>query len=51
MATAFFGVHLGTSSTKGALVDRAGRILAQAQRENRVSRPAQGLVASPGISS
>ncbi|QGH70798.1 FGGY-family carbohydrate kinase [Pseudactinotalea sp. HY158] len=45
MATiAYLGVDIGTSSTKGVLVDEAGEILRTATREHRVDRPAPGHV-------
>lgn len=44
MNSATIGVDIGTSSTKGVLVDRDGVILAQATREHRVDRPGAGRV-------
>jgi xylulokinase len=38
------GVDIGTSSSKGVLVDLAGRVLASAVREHAVQRPAPGHV-------
>jgi xylulokinase len=38
------GVDVGTASTKGVLVDRAGRLLASAVREHTVERPRPGHV-------
>lgn len=38
------GVDIGTSSSKGVLVDAAGRILASATRAHEVSRPRPGQV-------
>lgn len=44
MTDAVLGVDIGTSSSKGVLVDMSGRILASASREHAVSRPAPGHV-------
>lgn len=41
---AVLGLDIGTSSTKAVLVDRDGTVLAEAAREHRVDRPADGLV-------
>ena len=38
------GVDIGTSSSKGVLVDSRGRVVATAVREHEVSRPAPGHV-------
>jgi len=46
--TAFLGVDIGTSSSKGVLVDRTGRVLAEAYREHEVSRPFPGQVEMDG---
>lgn len=43
-ADAFVGVDIGTSSSKGVLVDTAGVVLASAVRQHEVSRPAVGQV-------
>lgn len=40
----FLGVDVGTSSTKGVLVDLAGTVLASTVREHEVSRPHPGWV-------
>ncbi|WP_327001632.1 FGGY-family carbohydrate kinase [Dactylosporangium sp. NBC_01737] len=45
---AFLGVDIGTSSSKGVLVDAAGRVLATAVREHEVSRPFPGHVEMDG---
>lgn len=45
---AFLGVDIGTSSSKGVLVDEAGRVLATATREHRVDRPHPGHVEMDG---
>jgi xylulokinase len=44
MTAAVIGVDIGTSSSKGVLVDLAGTILSSATREHVVSRPAPGHV-------
>ncbi|MGZ4639633.1 MAG: FGGY-family carbohydrate kinase [Actinomycetes bacterium] len=44
MPAAVVGLDIGTSSSKGVLVDLAGRVLASAVREHTVSRPAPGHV-------
>ncbi|MFC7495236.1 MULTISPECIES: FGGY-family carbohydrate kinase [unclassified Nocardioides] len=44
MTGAVLGVDIGTSSSKGVLVDMSGRILASATREHAVSRPSPGHV-------
>lgn len=43
-ADALLGVDIGTSSSKGVLVDRDGRVLASVVREHDVDRPAPGCV-------
>ncbi|MGX7671401.1 FGGY-family carbohydrate kinase [Plantactinospora sp. DSM 117369] len=45
---AFLGVDIGTSSSKGVLVDETGRVLASAVREHEVSRPRPGHVEMDG---
>ncbi|MEO3928443.1 FGGY-family carbohydrate kinase [Micromonosporaceae bacterium B7E4] len=45
---AFLGVDIGTSSSKGVLVDETGRVLASAAREHEVSRPRPGHVEMDG---
>jgi xylulokinase len=45
---AFLGVDIGTSSSKGVLVDDTGRVLASAVREHEVSRPRPGHVEMDG---
>lgn len=40
----FLGVDVGTSSTKGVLVDDRGRIVSSAIREHQVQRPRPGFV-------
>nr|MBS1900482.1 sugar kinase [Actinomycetota bacterium] len=42
------GVDIGTSSSKGVLVDADGAILAQATRTHEVSRPRTGWVEMDG---
>ncbi len=42
--SAVIGIDIGTSSSKGVLVDRTGAILATASREHDVRRPAPGQV-------
>jgi xylulokinase len=44
MTTAVLSVDVGTSSSKGVLVDMAGTVLASATREHAVSRPRPGQV-------
>jgi xylulokinase len=44
----FLGVDIGTSSSKGVLVDAAGRVLAAASREHAVDRPRPGHVEMDG---
>jgi len=44
----FLGVDIGTSSSKGVLVDEAGQIVATAVREHDVSRPRPGHVEMDG---
>ncbi|MDR7233709.1 FGGY-family carbohydrate kinase [Agrococcus sp. BE272] len=44
MISATLGVDVGTSSTKGVLVDGSGAVLATAVREHTVDRPAPGHV-------
>ncbi|MFG2042039.1 FGGY-family carbohydrate kinase [Dactylosporangium sp. NPDC048998] len=46
--TLFFGVDVGTSSTKAVLVDADGRVLRSATREHAVSRPHPGHVEMDG---
>jgi xylulokinase len=48
MARVYLGVDIGTSSSKGVLVDRAGTVLSTATREHAVSRPAPGQVEMDG---
>ncbi len=48
MTRVVLGVDIGTSSSKGALVDLDGRVLATAIREHDVSRPRPGWVEMPG---
>jgi Sugar (pentulose and hexulose) kinases len=43
-ATATIGIDVGTSSSKGVLVDEAGGILRTATRAHAVSRPAPGQI-------
>ncbi|ETK34975.1 FGGY-family carbohydrate kinase [Microbispora sp. ATCC PTA-5024] len=45
---AFLGVDIGTSSSKGVLVDEGGRLLASAVRDHEVSRPRPGHVEMDG---
>lgn len=42
--SAFLGVDIGTSSSKGVLLSESGELLAQAQLAHRVDRPAVGQV-------
>ncbi|MEV6904651.1 FGGY-family carbohydrate kinase [Amycolatopsis sp. NPDC051372] len=44
LRTVFLGVDVGTSSTKGVLVDAAGTILSRTKRTHAVDRPAPGHV-------
>lgn len=44
MAEVYLGVDIGTSSSKGVIVDASGTVLASAVREHEVSRPAPGQV-------
>ncbi|MBX3104618.1 MAG: sugar kinase [Cryobacterium sp.] len=44
MAEIYLGVDIGTSSSKGVLVDTEGRVLASAIRGHEVKRPAPGQV-------
>ncbi len=44
MTTTFLGIDVGTSSTKGVLVDVHGTVLRRAVREHDVERPAPGRV-------
>ncbi|MFC6081268.1 FGGY-family carbohydrate kinase [Sphaerisporangium aureirubrum] len=44
----FLGVDIGTSSSKGVLVDAAGRVLASAVREHEAARPRPGHVEMDG---
>lgn len=46
--TAYLGVDIGTSSSKGVVVDGSGHLLAQAERAHAVSRPAPGQVEMAG---
>lgn len=46
--TAFLGVDIATFSSKGVVVDRTGRVLAEAHREHQVSRPFPGQVEIDG---
>ena len=46
--TAFLGVDIGTSSSKGVIVGDDGAILASAVRDHLVSRPAPGFVEMDG---
>ena len=48
MPPAVIGVDIGTSSSKGVLVDLDGRLLASASREHAVSRPQPGHVEMAG---
>lgn len=48
MTRVFLGVDIGTSSSKGVLVDMAGAVVAQATREHRVDRPTPGHVEMGG---
>ncbi len=48
MDTVVLGVDIGTSSTKGVLVDLTGRILDSTTRAHDVSRPAPGHVEMDG---
>lgn len=48
MSGVFLGVDVGTSSTKGVLVDASGEVIAQATREHGVDRPAVGHVEMDG---
>lgn len=48
MSEVFLGVDIGTSSTKGVLVDGSGDVVAQATREHGVDRPAVGHVEMDG---
>ncbi len=48
MTTAVLSVDIGTSSSKGVLVDLAGTLLASATREHTVSRPRPGHVEMDG---
>jgi xylulokinase len=45
---ATLGVDIGTSSTKGVLVDRRGTVIRSATREHRVDRPHPGWVEMDG---
>lgn len=47
MTTAVLSVDIGTSSSKGVLVDFAGRVLTCAVREHAVDRPRPGYVEMP----
>lgn len=44
MTRVYLGVDIGTSSSKGLLVDQRGEVVAQAIREHSVSRPVPGQV-------
>lgn len=44
MGDIYLGVDIGTSSSKGVLVDESGSVLASAVREHEISRPAPGHV-------
>ncbi|MBR22025.1 MAG: sugar kinase [Leifsonia sp.] len=44
MVAATIGIDVGTSSTKGVLVDSEGLVLASATREHSVQRPSPGYV-------
>nr|WP_062330694.1 FGGY family carbohydrate kinase [Herbidospora sakaeratensis] len=46
--TLFFGVDIGTSSSKGVVVDGSGTVLASSVREHRVARPHPGHVEMDG---
>ncbi|MER7419458.1 FGGY-family carbohydrate kinase [Micromonospora peucetia] len=46
--TAVLGVDIGTSSSKGVLVDLSGRVLRSRVREHRVDRPRPGWVEMDG---
>ncbi|MCX4391212.1 FGGY-family carbohydrate kinase [Micromonospora peucetia] len=46
--TAVLGVDIGTSSSKGVLVDLSGRVLRSSVREHRVDRPRPGWVEMDG---
>ncbi len=46
--TLFFGVDIGTSSSKGVLVDGSGTVLASSVRHHRVTRPHPGHVEMDG---
>lgn len=48
MTAVVLGVDIGTSSSKGALVDLEGRLLASATRTHTVSRPRPGHVEMDG---
>ncbi len=48
MREVYFGLDVGTSSTKAVLVDREGVVVAQAVREHRVDRPGPGIVEMDG---
>lgn len=48
MSQVFLGVDIGTSSSKGVLVDAAGAVLASASREHGVQRPHPGWVEMDG---
>ncbi|MPZ95041.1 MAG: sugar kinase, partial [Propionibacteriales bacterium] len=48
MTAATLGVDIGTSSSKGVLVDLAGRLLVSASREHDVQRPRPGHVEMDG---
>ncbi|MEX1077918.1 MAG: FGGY family carbohydrate kinase [Homoserinimonas sp.] len=44
MISTVLGVDIGTSSSKGVLVDSSGRIIRSATREHQVNRPISGQV-------
>jgi xylulokinase len=48
MIRAFLGIDIGTSSSKGVLVDEAGHVLRSATRAHEPSRPAAGHVEMDG---
>jgi xylulokinase len=47
MTRVVLGVDIGTSSSKGVLVDFSGRVIASATREHEVDRPHPGWVEMP----
>ncbi|MBX3116912.1 MAG: FGGY-family carbohydrate kinase [Cryobacterium sp.] len=48
MGESYLGVDIGTSSSKGVIVDESGRVVASAVREHEVSRPRTGHVEMDG---